>query len=189
VTAIALGWRIHSWWATVVAVRGPAIDPVVLGRERVTLVEDTSQQEPYHAAVPLPLDQAPAFLRSVQEGAAAVAAAKIADLAASLGPIAAVGIVRSDRPLPDLSRILTKHALLHAAERDLYQRAVIEGAERAGLPVATLPATGKLLQEASRTLDLELDPVLSALGKSAGKPWQKEHKEATAVALVAMLDA
>ena len=186
VTAIALGWRIHSWWATVVAVSGPATDPVVLLRERVTLVEEASAQEPYHAAVPLPLDEAPAFIESAQEAAASVAASKIATLASTLGPVAAVGVVGGDRRLPELPRILTKHALLHAAERDLYERAVIDGARRAGLPVVTTPATGKLFEHASRALDVDLEPLLAALGKSIGKPWQKDHKEATAVALLAL---
>ena len=186
-TAVALGWRIHSWWATVVAVTGPATAPVVLRRERVTLIDDPSVQEPYHAAVPLPLDDAPAFIGSIREAAASTAAAKIAELASSLGSVAAVGVVGGDRRLPDLPRILTKHALLHAAERDLYERAVIAGAAQAGLPVVTLPATGKLFEQASQALGVGLEPLLDALGKTIGKPWQKDHKEATAVALVAQL--
>jgi hypothetical protein len=89
-------------------------------------------------------------------------------------------------PTTDLARILTSHALLHAAERDLYEQAVIEGANRAGLPVTTVPATGKLLDHASQVLGVELGPSLAALGKAVGAPWQKNHKEATAAALVAL---
>ena len=185
-TAIALGWRIHSWWATVVAVSGTPAEPVVLRRDQVTLVEVTTVQEPYHAAVSRPLDEAPAFIRSIQETAASVAAATITAWASSLGSVTAVGVVGGDRRLPDLARILSKHALLHAAERDLYERAVIDGANRVGLQVATVPATGKLFDQASQAVDVEVEPLLNALGKSIGKPWRKEHKEATAVALVAL---
>lgn len=187
--AVALGWRIHSWWATVVAVSGEPAAPVVLRRERITLVDDPGLQEPYHAAVAIPLDEAPAFLRSVQEQAASIAGATMTTLAASLGSVRAVGVVGGDRRLPELGRILTKHALLHAAERDLFERAVIEGARRVGLgSVATAPATGKLIEDTSRALDVDLAPVLQALGKAIGKPWQKDHKEATAVALRALVE-
>ena len=185
-TAVALGWRIHSWWATVVAVSGAPTEPVVLRRERVTFVEDAAVQEPYHVAVSLPLDEAPPFIASVQETAVSVATATMTALASELGSVTAVGVVGGDRRLPDLTRILAKHALLHAAERDLYERAVIEGAKRAGLRLATIPATGKLFEQASQALDVELEPVLKALGTSIGKPWQKEHREATAVALLAL---
>ena len=184
--AVALGWRVHSWWATVVAVRGPITDPVVVQRERVTLVDDASIQEPYHVAVSLALDEAPTFLTSIQERATAVAEATIRELASSLGSVTAVGVVGGDRRLPDLPRILTKHALLHAGERHLFEQAVIEGARSAGLPVTTLPATGKLFEHAAQALGVELVPLLATMGKAVGKPWQKEHREAAAVALRAL---
>ena len=185
--AIGLGWRVHSWWAVVVAVSGPAASPTVVHRERVTLLDDTSVQEPYHAAAALPLDEVPALIGSVEQAASAAAVATIRGLVSSLGPVEAVGVVRANRRLPtELPRILASHALLHACERDLYERAIVEGATRAGLPVATIPATGALLGDASRVLGVALEPSLAAVGKSIGPPWQKDHKEATAAALVAL---
>ena len=186
-TAIGLGWRIHSWWAVVVAVSGPAASPVVVHRERVTLLDDATAQEPYHAAVGLPLEEAMALIRSVEEAAASSAASIISGFASSLGSVATVGVVGGNRRLPmELPQRLASHALLHASERDLYEQAVIEGATRAGLPVTTVPATGKLFDHASQVLGFKLEPSLAALGKSLGPPWQKDHKEATAAALVAL---
>lgn len=186
-TAIGIGWRIHSWWAVVVAVSGPAASPVVVRRERVTLLDDASVQEPYHAAVGLALDEAMALIRSVEEAAASAAASTVSGFASSLGSVATVGVVGGNRRLPtELPRILASHALLHASERDLYEQAVIEGATRAGLPVTTVPATGRLLDHASQVLGVTLETSLAALGKSMGPPWQKDHKEATAAALVAL---
>lgn len=185
-TAIGLGCRIHSWWAVVVAVSGPAASPVVLRRERVTLLDDRSRREPYHAAVGLSLDEAEALVASVEEAAASAAASMVGGFASSLGSVTTVGVVGGNRRLPDLPRILASHALLHAAERDLYEHAIIEGATRAGLPVTTVPATGKLFDHASRVLGIQLEPRLAALGKTLGPPWQKDHKEATAAALVAL---
>ena len=39
-TTIGLGWRVHSWWAVVVAVSGPTASPVIVHRERVTLLDE-----------------------------------------------------------------------------------------------------------------------------------------------------
>jgi hypothetical protein len=185
--AIGLGWRVHSWWAVVVAVTGPAESPVVVQRERVTLLDDASVREPYHAAVALPLDDAPAMIESVENAATDAAVATIRGFVSSLGPVAAVGVVGGNRRLPsELPRILASHALLHASERALYERAVIEGATRAGLSVTTIPATGAMFDHASQVLGVALEPALAAVGKSIGPPWQKDHKEATAAALVAL---
>lgn len=186
---IGLGWRVHSWCAVVVAVTGPATAPVIVHRERVTLLDDESVREPYHAAVALPIGEAPAFIESVQEAATAAAVAAIQGFVSSLGAVGAVGVVGGDRRVPtDLLRILASHALLHASERTLYEQAVIEGSTRAGLPVTTVPATKGIFDHASQLLGTPLEPSLSALGKSVGSPWQKDHKEATAAALVALTD-
>ena len=185
-TVVGLGWRVHSWWAVVVAVLGPAASPVVIHRAQVTLVDDESVREPYHAATAVPLGEAPELIKSVEQAATAAAEDAIRDLVSSLGAVAAIGVVGGNRRLPELPRILAKHARLHEAERDLYERAIIQGAARAGLPVTTIPATGKLLSEASDLLGVALEPALAVLGKSIGPPWQKNYKEATAAALVAL---
>ena len=186
-TPIALGWRAHSAWAVLVAVSGTAASPVVIHRQRITLLEDASLREPYHRAVHLPRDEAPAMIASVEEVAAAAAAVTISELASSLGSVAAVGVVGGNRKLPsDLSRILAAHALQHAAERALCEQAIIEGATRAGFPVSTIPATGALFDHASEVVGVALGPTLAAIGKALGPPWQKDHKEATAAALVAL---
>src|SRR5687768_6921010 len=139
---VGLGWRVHSSSAVVVAVTGSAASPVIVHRERVTLLDDASMREPYHAAAAVPIGEAPALIRSVAEAATAAAAATIGEFVSSLGSVAAVGVVGGGRRLPELPRILAKHALLHAADRDLYERAIIEGATRAGLAVTAIPATG-----------------------------------------------
>jgi hypothetical protein len=184
---IGLGWRVHSWWAVVVAVSGTAASPVVVHRERVTLLDDESLREPYHVAAARPIAEAPALIESVEKLAAEAAEATLRGFVSSLGAVAAVGLVGGNRRLPtDLARILASHALLHASERDLYERAVVEGATRAGIPATTIPATGTLFDDASHAVGVTLGPSLAALGKSIGPPWQKDHKEATAAALVAL---
>jgi hypothetical protein len=183
---IGLGWRVHSWSAVVAAVAGPAASPVIVHREQVTLVDDESVREPYHAAAAVHPDEARALIASVEHTAATAAELAIRGFVSSLGPVGAVGVVGGNRRLPELPQILAKHARLHEAERDLYEQAIIRGATQAGLPVTTLPATGRLLREASDVVGVALEPMLAALGKSIGPPWQKNYKEATAAALVAL---
>ena len=187
--AIGLGWRVHSWRALVVAVRGPATSPEIVHREEVTLVDDESTREPYHATWAVPIDEAPALIGSVEKAAAAAAKA-IKGFVSSLGPVGAVGVVGGNRKVPsELTGRLASHAMLHASERDLYEQAIIRGATIAGLPVTTIPATGRLFADASDALGVKLEPALASLGKSVGRPWQKDHKEATVAALVALKDA
>jgi hypothetical protein len=184
-TAIALGWRVHLPSAVVVAVSGTAASPVVVHRDEFTFVDDEARREPYHAAAAVPLADAPALITSVGEAATLAAAATIRTMVSSLGTVTAVGVVGANRPLPELPKILAKHALLHAAERDLYEQAIIDGATRAGLPVTTLPATGQLFDHASQLLGVDVASSLAAVGKSIGSPWQKQHREAAAAGLVA----
>ena len=195
---IGLGWRVHSWWAVVVAVSGTAASPDIVHRERVTLIDDESSREPYHAAASLVggrvgldaepfLSEARVLIESIETAAAAAAAATLRGFASSLGHIEAVGVVGGDRRVPsELAPILVSHARLHASERDLYERAIVQGATDAGLSVTTIPATGRLIDDASQMLGVALAPSLAAVGKSIGRPWQKDHKEATAAALVAL---
>jgi hypothetical protein len=197
-TMIGLGWRLHSWEAVVVAVSGPAASPVIVHREQVTLLQDASIREPYHAAAVLvsgsvgpnaerALREAQALIASVERAAAAAAVATIRAYVSLLGPIAAVGVVGGNRPLPTkLSQRLASHARWHASERELYEQAIIRGATTAGLPVATIPATGQLFSHASQVLGVALESSLAAVGRSIGPPWKKTHKEATAAALVAL---
>ena len=169
-----------------VAVSGPAAAPVIVHRDQVTLLDDESLREPYHAATAVPRDDAPALIASVELAATASAEAAIRGFVSSLGATA-VGVVGGDRRLPaELSKRLSTHALLHACERDLFERAIIVGAAQAGMPVTTIPATGKLFDQASDVLGVAVAPTLSALGKSVGSPWKKDHKEAAAAALLAL---
>jgi hypothetical protein len=88
----------------------------------------------------------------------------------------AVGVVGKVRNIPDeLERILAAHALLHAAEGALYEEALVEAAERAGL-------TATLVEEGTIRIPASLD----AARKTLGAPWQKDHKLAAAAALVAL---
>jgi hypothetical protein len=127
--------------------------------------------------------------RSAAAAAASAIKAVVAKLDESGRSLAGVGLVAGDRRVPDeLSRILASHALLHAAEGELYERAVIEASSRAGLRVTTL-APKNVIDDAATAMSMktaDLGTRLTAAGKTVGPPWQKDHREAAAVALVAL---
>ena len=167
---IAVGFRCHSGWAVVVSVTGSARAPLVLERHRVELVDDALPRQPYHAIATL---GAPAGVVDEVASAASTAAAAILR---SFSRVDALGIVAAQRRIPSsLDRILASHALLHAAEGDLYERAVIEAGNDAGLRV-------HVVDPRSITVPAAVD----ALRKSVGPPWQQDHKWATTAALAAL---
>jgi len=173
----ALGWRSHSGWAVLVAVRGPAAFPQVLVRRRIELVDDSLPRQPYHAIAEegLSLRAGEALIERVEKMARAAAVASTESVRDECG-VDAVGVVGRVRAVPDaLEKILASHALLHAAEGDLYERVLIDAATHVGLHALVLdPAT------------IEIPAAVATGGKALGPPWQKDHKLAASVALAAL---
>jgi hypothetical protein len=87
-----------------------------------------------------------------------------------------------------LAEVLASHALIHAAEGELFREVLIDGAHACGLALTTLPDKTALDAAAQRLRipRAQLDAQLVALGKSVGPPWGQHQKEAAAAALVAL---
>jgi hypothetical protein len=100
-------------------------------------------------------------------------------------------IVEADRALPSvgLERILASHSLVHAAEGDLYRSVVIGAFGRHGITLEPIPR-GELASRAARTLGRARGgDAVAALGRGAGPPWRREHKDAASAALAAAAPA
>src|SRR4051794_3076468 len=111
----AVGWRSHSGWAVLVAVRGPVSFPAVLARRRIELVDDSLPRQPYHAIAEqgLSLPAGQALIARVEKAALAAAVAATESLRDECG-VDAVGVVGRVRAIPDdLEKVLATHALLH----------------------------------------------------------------------------
>jgi hypothetical protein len=161
---LAWGCAPHSGWAVAVLVGGSAIRPVVLDRRRVQLCPDALPRQVYHAAQGLAAARAATLVGEVDVAVASLARAVVGDLidaARPLGELAAVAVLGRPRELPDLEVVLGNHALLHAAEGELYRAAM-------GTTRDALTAT------------------LDALRADLGAPWQADHKAATAAALLVL---
>lgn len=173
----ALGWRAHSGWAVLVVVAGTSAEPQILERARVELLEGDLPRQPYHAAAEggLGEERASELIGRVEDAALERAAGALTAAVERFG-VTAVGVVGGGRAIPgELHRVLAAHALLHAAEGDLYEQALAAAAGRCGLPVHLEPAK-----------TLAVPAAVEASGRALGPPWQKDHKLAAAVAFAAL---
>ena len=185
-----LGFRSHTGWATAVALGGPARNPRMLVRLRVELWEGSESPHAYHAAAEGTPPAAEALVLRAREIAGRKAREALTDLQGKLDcRIVATALVRARTKLPDdLTAILSSHPLLHAAEGELFRRAIADASERAGIPVVGL-AAHDLYGASAEALDLtepELRKRLAELGRGAGKPWGQDEKESALVAWVAL---
>jgi hypothetical protein len=189
----ALGFRSHSGWACLVAVAGPPSAPFVVARRRVELSRRTPRQ-PFHAAENRPFAAAEDLVRRSTEEALGLAERAVRETVAELRtaghePVAGGLLLASGRPLPGLREILASHALIHAAEGELFRDALRQASRRCGLRVAELKDKD-LEAEASRALRRtasELKSRVAEWGKAVGSPWTQDEKRAALAAWIALL--
>jgi hypothetical protein len=188
---LAWGCKPHSGWAIAVLVGGSANDPVVLDRRRVQLCPDHLPRQAYHAAQGLPAGRAAALLAEVHAAVAATTATVVAELAEGArahGDLVGLAVVGRPRELPALEVVLANHALLHAAEGELYRGALDDAAVAQAVAVHVAPSKHTVEEAAVAlgTTRAALHARLTALRAELGAPWQADHKDATAAALLAL---
>jgi hypothetical protein len=189
----AIGCRDHSGWAVFVAVGGDPAQPQILARERIALVEDRLPRMAYHAALDCEIERAAELVAEVERAAEQGAAASIESIRRRLHDdghdVVGVAIAAGRTAVPtDLEKILASHSLVHAAEGELYREALVTGAERVSLPVTRF-VNKQAISDAAAALGVDAEALskrLGDLGKPLGPPWQKDHREATAAALIAL---
>jgi hypothetical protein len=188
----ALGFRSHSGWACLVAVAGRPSSPAVVVRRRVELSRRTPRQ-PFHAAENRPFPAAEELVRRSTEEAFGLAERAVREAVEELRtaghePVAGGLLLASGRPLPDLREILASHALIHAAEGELFRDALRQASRRCGLRVAELKDKD-LESQASRALrrtPAELQGRVAEWGKAVGSPWTQDEKRAALAAWMAL---
>lgn len=191
----ALGFKAHIGWAALVALAGPAAAPKVVAKRRVEMAKTFDTGAVYHVGQKLPLGEAEALVRASEERFLELARAAIAELAAELRasglePVAARVVSGGERPLPPLEAILRSHALVHAAEGELYRNVILRAAAACNIPTARVPATD-LRADAARAAgftEARVASTLSAIGKASGKPWTQDQKESALAAWIGLGD-
>jgi len=191
----AVGFRVHSGWAAVVAVWLEKGAPVVLARRRVHLVETFTYEfrQPYHTAEKMLIGQAREFIARMQAEARRLAYRAIPELE-SRTQEQGVKLTRcsmllaSGRPLPGLEKILASHALIHTADGELFREALLHASARCGLQDFTIKEK-ELLDRAGqvfRAKPNELMRRVTELGSALGSPWTQDEKLATLAAWLAL---
>ncbi len=156
-------------------------DATLVGRWALDLTEGLVPPQPWHVAAGLPGPAAEALVRRAVEIVTEVATRRLRELLTDVGTVAAVAVVVGDHPVPEgLLAVLASHALMHAAEGQLYRDALLDAATALGQHGIGMPR-GRLAQR----LAGDLAGTVRALGAAAGPPWRKEHKLAAVAALTA----
>lgn len=191
----AIGFRVHSGWAAVVAVCVEKGAPVVLARQRVHLVDTFTYEfrQPYHTAEKMLLGQAREFVARMQAEARRLAYRAIREIASRTEEqgvkLTRCGLLlASGRPLPELEKVLGSHALIHTADGELFREALLHACARCGLKEFTikekelLERTGKVLRGKPK----ELMRRVTELGLEFGSPWSQDEKFATLAAWLSL---
>jgi hypothetical protein len=191
----AIGIRVHSGWAAMVAISLEGKSPHVLWRGRPPLVETFTFEfrQPYHTAEKRPIGEAHAVIERARKTAALLAHKAIAEVQDAIGRLGfeldcGCLLLASGRPLPPLEKILASHALIHTADGELFRQGLLVTCKQLGIETCTLPER-TLLQTASRELNLpagDLLPRAAALGATLGPPWTQDEKLAALAAWMAL---
>ena len=187
----AIGFRVHSGWAAMVAVSLEDGVPVVLQRRKLLLVKTFSYtfRQPYHTAEKMPPGDASEFVRGVETESRELALAGLRALEKELDSAdytvrGCALLLASGRKLPEFEKILASHALIHTADGELFREAIRHCCARAKLPLTAIKER-ELLAAASKRLNKRpefLNRQVTALGKSLGPPWTQDEKLATLAA-------
>jgi hypothetical protein len=194
----ALGFRVHSGWAALVAVAGPQRRPAVVDRRRVELVDRSfpGSIQPYHAAAELDLAAAEEFLKCSAKQARLLARQALRAAGDELRQrgfeVVGCGILLgSGRPATTLAATLASHALIHTAEGVFFRDALSQACEHSKLPLTGVKER-ELFARGAAELGItceELHRSVAELGRPLGPPWRQDQKCAALVAWLALAAA
>jgi len=191
----AVGLRVHSGWAALVALTGVRESPEVIARRRIEIADPgiRGSKQPFHAAEPLEFLDAQAHIErcaaSTERLARQALQAAIDGLRDRRAQAAACGmILGSGRTLPGLAAVLKSHALIHTAEGEFFRNALVEACEHCGLVVMRVKEKELFERGAAqfRTSVSELERRVRELGKPLGPPWTQDQKYAALAAWMAL---
>jgi hypothetical protein len=187
----AIGFRVHSGWAAMVAVSLEKGAPVVLQRRKLLLVKTFSYtfRQPYHTAEGMPRGDAREFVRGVEKESQELALIGVRALQKELelADYKICGcalLLASGRKLPEFEKILASHALIHTADGELFRESIRHACGRAKFSLNAMKERD-LIAATSKRLNKRpgfLHRHVTTLGKSLGPPWTQDEKQATLAA-------
>ena len=189
----ALGFKLHTGWAVLVAVSGRPGAIEVRVRRRIELVQQGSPipRFVYHAASELPLKDAAEIVRRGREAAEQTARqsveAALQALHADGVTVDVCGVLSGSTVVPDdLAAIVRAHPMIHAAEGLLFQNAIVSACEQLEIPVITVRERDVWARASASAgvPEVQLRAQVDAVRKMLGPPWTADHKIATAAAMI-----
>lgn len=187
----AIGVRMHSGWGVLVAVAKEDGPVRVIARERIEIVDEKSggKRQPYHFARTMSLGAAEKYLAKCAEDAQRLAGAAIGTICGELRErgfrVARCAVLTgAGRELPELSRILAAHPLVHTAEGEFFREAICAACRNMKIAVSRVRER-ELEEKAQEMLGraaLSAAKQIANAGKVIGSPWTQEHKNAALAA-------
>jgi hypothetical protein len=191
----ALGFKLHTGWAALVAAGGDPEKIQVLLRRRIELLPPKSSipRFVYHEAAEMSLTQAMELVKrgakAAREAACLAVKEAVEELSSRGARVDVCGVLSGSTVVPnDLAAILRSHPMIHSAEGMLFQNAIVSACEGHGLTVI-LSREREVWVRAAGAWDITehgLRKTVDGLRKSLGPPWSADHKSATAIALLAL---
>jgi hypothetical protein len=185
----AIGCRVHTGWAALVVVAGDADQPEILLRRRAELADPSGRvrKNVYQASRGLDPAEAAPRVEAAERIAAEQATAALEAIALD-HKARACGVVTGAFEGAPLESILASHALAHAAEGQLYQQALLHGAESLGLEALAITKRS-IWEQGESALGIggdELKIRLDDLREELGAPWAEDQKLAALAAWIAL---
>jgi len=195
--AAALGCRAHTGWAALVVAAGriERLQVVLRGRAELADPAGRVRRNAYQAARGLEPAEAAARVAAAEEIAVEQATAAIRRTVREGRNegvvVGSCSVVVGASPRAPLESILASHALAHAAEGRLYQRALLKGAEACGLDAIAIPKQSiwERGETAFGIAEDDLRRLLDELRRDVGPPWAEDQKLAALAASVALAGA
>jgi hypothetical protein len=191
-SAVALGFRVKSGWATAVLLAGPKAAPRVVERRIAELSDPTvpEARQPYHAGIgrheARVVGDVKRLVQAVERYARRSLGRLVAQYRREGHRIRGVGIVVGSTIDP--ARIPNDHIRAHAEEGRLF-RTVIETAARVAKLHARVVVEKELYAHAATALGipaLRLKARVAALGETVDGPWRAEEKAAALAAWIVL---
>lgn len=192
-TSTVIGISDHYGRAVCVAVSARDGSPVVIDRREIKLIEPGIPASPYHhETLEMEPAEAEALVQKALKSARSCAHRALKELCSS-GEIGKVtGVVLREPPLPHLPGSVAEahqsYNVTNRADGMIYHDALCRAASELGLDVEWIPR-GKELGRAAEVLGVapqRLEGWLAELRETMGPPWQKDHRESTARAIVGL---
>jgi hypothetical protein len=198
----ALGFRVHSGWAAMVAVAGSPTEPEVIDRRRIEIADRTiaGSVQPYHMARDLAfvngsitkagIEKARKHLDRGQQDSRELAVEALRKAMVELGDRRAVAcgmLVGSGRLPATLEATLGSHAAIHTAEGEFFREAILHAAKSCKLTVRRVKEK-QLFDVAAGQFGMagvELVERINELRGVLGSPWQQDQKYAALVGWLA----